>query len=120
MWRGIAIILMFALAGCAQGFQIFNHEIHTMDLQIQKAADQVWTEKDCRAGFYKGLIETHSVALETSIAVDRLVQAADQNSADFKKCYYFATMLNADWFLAKQAETALQPGIVDLAARLAK
>ncbi len=100
------IILM--LGGCA------SKVITKIDTDVAKMADTVWQQKDCRAGLAKSLVEVRGASLEVKASVDKLVAAADQESENFKKCYYLGNWFNAIEFAGKDEAGKLLPDILGL------
>lgn len=89
-------------------------QIAKIDADVAKMADTVWQQKDCRAGLAKSLVEVRGASLEVKASVDKLVAAADQESENFKKCYYLGNWFNAIEFAIKDEKDKLLPDILGL------
>ena len=83
--------LMMGCAGNSTGI------ITQLDQTISSATDTVWQQKDCRAGLLASQVDVRNVSLETKTSINNLVKLADQNSEDFKKCYYFGSVFNTSY-----------------------
>ena len=104
----IILICVLSLTGCAGSI------ISKIDADVSKMADTVWEQKDCRAGLAKSLVEVRGASLEVKASVEKLVLAADQESNNFKKCYYLGNWFNAVEFAGKDVGGRILPDILGL------
>ena len=110
----IVLITLFCIVLMLGGCGATSKAISKIDADVAKMADTVWQQKDCRAGLAKSLVEVRGASLEVKASVDKLVAASDQDSENFKKCYYLGNWFNAIEFAAKDEADKLLPDILGL------
>lgn len=113
----VLLIAIVMLSGCSS---FISKQIKNIDADVATMADSVWQQKDCRAGLAKSLVEVRSASLEVKSSVDKLIEASNQDSEEFKKCYYLGNWFNALEFAAKDVKDRLLPDLLDLISGVVK